>query len=588
MKPRWDRWKRLAGPAVIVVAAALAVAPELTQGNSCGHDFSFHVASWLDALHSWRGGVFYPYWATGVNYGAGEPRFVFYPPVTWMMGAALGTMLPWELVPTALTFLLLAATGLGTRALAREALPEGAAALAGCVAIYSGYALFTAYERTAFGELTGGFWVPLLLLFALREGDTRAGTWRRATDSSAVWLALVVAGAWLSNAPLGVMCSYLLAAAAVMAAILWRSWAPVLRAALAMVLGLGLSAFYLVPAAWEQRWVDINNAVSDPNDQIENSWLFAQQANPILASHDSVLYKVSWIALCMIVLTLCGVAVSWARGQLRGRMRWWVPLALIPMAVLLLVLPISMPVWNALPKLRYLQFPWRWLVVLEAPMGVFVACAVWTSRRWVRAAVAVGCAVLLAAVLKLETHRFFQECEVNGTAASMAEAYGAGSGFEGSSEYEPLNTDDTMIATGLPAACLSSNAMTRLGTGGSDQEPRVWRASDGTCRATYTWNENTTEQRLLKASVERDGYLILRLEEYPAWRVEVNGEVVQALPHRKDGLMAVPVTHGDVRLAVDWITTDDVKAGRWLSGIAVLLLTALCVFERNKTRAQVS
>jgi hypothetical protein len=65
-----------------------------------------------------------------------------------------------------LTFLLLAATGLATRALARQAFDDGAATLAGCAALFSGYTLFTAYERSAFGELTGGFWIPLLLLFA--------------------------------------------------------------------------------------------------------------------------------------------------------------------------------------------------------------------------------------------------------------------------------------------------------------------------------------------------------------------------------------------------------------------------------------
>jgi hypothetical protein len=582
MKAPGGGWKRLAGPAVIVLAAAIAVAPQLTQGNSCGHDFDFHLISWFDVLHSWQQGVFYPHWAPSANYGAGEPRFVFYPPVTWMMGAALGAMLPWAMVPTALTFLLLAATGLGTRALARQALPEGAAALAGCVAIYSGYALFTAYERTAFGELAGGFWVPLLLLFALRDRESAAPLWRRALDGSAVPLALVVAGAWLSNAPLGVMCSYLLAAVTATAAILWRSWAPVLRAAAAMTLGLGLSAFYLLPAAWEQRWVDIANATSDPGDRIENSWLFAHHAGAAMASHDSVLHKVSVIALCMIVIALAGVAVSAARGKLRGRLRWWIPLALIPVAVLVLQLPVSLTVWDGLPKLRYLQFPWRWLVVLEAPLGLFFACAVWAANRWLRVGVAVACAILVGAALQFEAHRFFQDCKTGDTAAALAAQFRAGEGFEGASEYEPLNTDNSMIAKGLPAACLSDDPTIELGTGGNDNEPPVWTANQGTCRATYGWNRSEPGHRLLKVSVAQDGYLILRLASYPAWRVQVNGEVVQALPYRADGLMAVRVLHGDVSLAVDWTATSDVVGGRWLSGLAFLLLLALSALERKK------
>jgi len=105
-----------------------------------------------------------------------------------MLGAALGMVLPWGLVPVVLTFLMLAATGLATRALARQALADGPATLAGCAALFSGYALFTAYERSAFGELSGGFWIPLLLLLILRDRNPSGSAVRRVFDgSTAPW-----------------------------------------------------------------------------------------------------------------------------------------------------------------------------------------------------------------------------------------------------------------------------------------------------------------------------------------------------------------------------------------------------------------
>jgi len=128
------RWRGFVGAAVILVAAVVAVAPLVLRGDSCGHDFDFHLVSWFDALSSWRHGIVYPHWTASANYGAGEPRFVFYSPLTWMMGAALGAVLPWTLVPVVLTYLLLAGTGLAVRALGREVLEDGAATLAGCVA----------------------------------------------------------------------------------------------------------------------------------------------------------------------------------------------------------------------------------------------------------------------------------------------------------------------------------------------------------------------------------------------------------------------------------------------------------------------
>jgi hypothetical protein len=179
-KPRARREKhsrpllRFAGPIVILAAAAAAVWPLVTMGPSCGPDFSFHFVSWIEAQRSFLAGILYPHWASGPNFGAGEPRFVFYPPLTWMAGAMLGLIFPWREVSIVLVYLLLAATGLANRALARQMMADGPATLAGCASIFLGNMLVDVYMRSDFAELVGGFWIPLLLLFQL--GETRGAT----------------------------------------------------------------------------------------------------------------------------------------------------------------------------------------------------------------------------------------------------------------------------------------------------------------------------------------------------------------------------------------------------------------------------
>jgi len=593
---------RFIGAALILLAAVAAIVPQLIRGNSCGHDFDFHLVSWFDCLSSWRHGILYPHWAPSANYGAGEPRFVFYPPLTWMLGAAMGTILPWKLVPIALTFLLLAGTGLATRALARTALPEAPSTLAGCAALFSGYTLFTAYERSAFGELTGGFWIPLLLLLILsprrqgrvcadpgfRDRNPSATLWRRAFDGSAALLALVMAGAWLSDVPLGVMASYLLAAIALVAASLDRSWAPILRAAVAAALGFGLAAIYLVPATWEQRWIDIRQATGDPGEMIENSFLFARHADPLLRLHDLELMRVSLIAVTMIAVSLAGLLVAWRRKALPPNRRWWIPLALIPLAILFLELPISLPVWNLVPKLRFLQFPWRWLAVLEAPMAVFFAAAVWprnSVHRWPRLAVVAICAAFFLAASATAGELFFQPCDDEDAVAPMVDVYRTGGGFEGTDEYAPVDADNSLVATGLPDACLVSDPDIALGVLSTPGANPDWWVEQGSCEATFAAGPNPQgalpEHLRINAAIPHTGYLILRLRSYPAWRVRLNGQPVAALPQREDGLMAILVQAGRVELDADWITTADVIAGRWLSGLALMLLTALWLLEQE-------
>jgi hypothetical protein len=587
---------------VILLAAAFAVAPQLVRGNSCGHDFDFHLVSWLDARTSWHDLIFYPHWTSSANYGAGEPRFVFYPPLTWMLGAALSLLMPWALVPIALTFLLLAGTGLATRALAREGLEpqglsDGAATLAGCVAIFSGYALFTAYERSAFGELAGGIWIPLLLLCQLREladGEAGAGRlsrrgsrWGRALCGSAP-IALVLAGAWLSNAPVGVMASYLLAAVAAVLAVRQRSWAPVLRASVGVVLGLGLAAVYLVPAAWEQKWVNIAEATNDPGLRVENSWLFAHHADPALAAHDSELQRVSLIAAVMIALALAGIVVAWLRGRFKTNggdaHDWWLILAAIPIVVLPLQLPVSWPLWNFLPKMRFLQFPWRWLVALEAPMGIFIAAAVWQARRWRQIGVVAVCGLGFAWMIHLAAHDYLQVCDDEDAVAPMLAVARSGAGFEGVDEYAPMGADESLAVKGLPLACLADQPDVELGKTNEDQVLE-WNADQESCQPTFlaVLDSYRIRPENLHAftKVERAGYLILRRRAYPAWRVKVNGKPA-AVIQRDDGLMAVPVQQGRVQLDVDWTTTPDVIAGRCMSALAVLAITGLGAYRRKR------
>ena len=591
--------RRWVGPMLILLAAAFAVAPQLLHGNSCGHDFDFHLVSWMDAQQGWRWGIPYPHWTSSANYGAGEPRFVFYPPLTWMLGAAMGLVMPWQLVPIALTFLLLAGTGLATRALAREGLDDGPATLAGCVAIFSGYALFTAYERSAFGELAGGIWIPMLALYLVRQRGTAkaeagwAAHLGRSLNGSAT-IALLIAGAWLSNAPVGVMASYLLAAVAAVLALRQRSWLPVVRASVGIALGLGLAAVYLVPAAWEQKWVDIGEATNDPGLRVENSWLFAHHADPALASHDSELQKVSLIGAAMIALALAGVVVAWGRGRLRKNTHcargFWLVLAAIPVAVLLLQLPVSWPLWNFLPKMRFLQFPWRWLVAVEAPMGIFIAAAAWPAKLWRQIAVAAVCALAFAGMVYVAGHTWFQACDDEDAVAPMVAVAKTGAGFAGTDEYQPQGADDTQLAQGLPGACLVTNADTTLGNlpkgdQGDDGIP-VWDDEQGSCDQTFPASPVRVRGRAehfgLLAVTDHAGYLVLRLTSYPAWQVTVNGRVATELPKRDDGLLAVPVLAGPVTLSVDWTTTPDVVAGRRLSVVSLLAIAALVLLNRRR------
>jgi hypothetical protein len=95
----------------------------------------------------------------------------------------------------------------------------------------------------------------------------------------------------------------------------------------------------------------------------------------------------------------------------------------------------------------------------------------------------------------------------------------------------------------------------------------------------------TAERRAAVVTSSHPGYAVLRLMEYPAWRVTVNGAAMP-MPvrvHRADGLMVIPLKPGITRINVHWGTTGDAWAGRWIS-LAALAITLAWMWKERRTR----
>ena len=236
------------------------------------------------------------------------------------------------------------------------------------------YHLVIVYWRSALAELLASCLLPLLLLLILRATEGRRVT---------VPLALVLAAAWLTNAPAAVMIHYSLALLVLVIAWQRRSPRLVLTAAAAVVLGAALAAFYLLPAVYEQQWVNIAEAIS-AGSRPQDNFLFIHTTD---ADHDHFNRIISLLAVAEMMVVF---AAAWATRRLRdSRRAVWLALVAWAVACALLMFPITNVFWNFLPKLRFMQFPWRWLLCLSMILRFLLAAA---ARRWsARAAVVVVC-----------------------------------------------------------------------------------------------------------------------------------------------------------------------------------------------------
>jgi hypothetical protein len=523
-----------------IATAAFAVEiPFFLNGTPSGHDVEFHLYSWLEVMSRWRHGILYPRWAALAHFAYGEPRFVFYPPASWTLGAVISSVFPWTMASPIYIWIVLVLAGTSMFLLARRWFGQRDATFAAVLYAVNPYHLIIVYWRSAFAELLASSLLPLLLLLVLRavDGDRRA----------VLPLGFLLAASWLTNAPAAVMIHYSLALL-----VLYFSWKRksigiVWIAAAAVALGACLSAFYLFPATYEQRWIEIANAVSAGSRPADN-FLFVHTTD---ADHDAFNRIISWVAVLEIILI--AVAAATAKVWRETRRELWMALLVWASACTVLLFPLSLFLWKILPKMQFMQFPWRWLLCLSMIFTLFVTVSF--KKWWMRAVVGVLGLVLVAVGWhRIQTPWWDTPADLR----EMVDNMYIGAGYEGTDEYTPLGADPGSIDK-------DARKVTANGPARADIHILRWDAED----KTFTAQMSAADQ------------VALRLFSYPAWKAEVNGREVKTSSRTATGQMLVPVEAGMNRVEIHFARTWDRTLGDWISFVT-LLAVLVWVFFRER------
>jgi hypothetical protein len=518
---------------LIIAATAFAVVfPFLLLGVLAGHDFAFHMNSWMEVAAQWKQGIFYPRWAALANYGYGEPRFIFYPPISWMVGAALGTVLPWVLVPGAFVWIALTLSGCSMFLLARTWLGRRDAVFAAALYATNPYYLVIVYWRSDFAELLAGALLPLLLLYSLHTHESE----RKAL----VALSVIVALAWLTNAPVGVMVNYSLLLLVAIHARMQRSWRAIGIGVASLTLGMGLATFYLLPAAYEQRWVEIGKVLAF-GFRPQDNFLFCSIGD---TGHDAFNRLLTMIAIGQIVVIILAIPLVLGKRTIPKTdlvaLLVWTPVAVF------LLFSVSLPIWNIFPKLQFLQFPWRWLLCTNVAFVLFVTIAF--QKRYLRTGLYLATLGMLIFGAWRIQRPWKDTAEDIGR---MAELHSSGKGYKSRPEYIPLGADVSQIDPNVQQAVLQGNRASPI------TRP-VWNA----------------ESKIILVNAPTSDRLLLRLFNYPAWNTDVNGSPVRIEPIPSSGRVSIPVSPGENRVVVRFNRTGD----RWWGGIVSAISLVLIAF----------
>lgn len=544
-----------------MLAASAALSPLVLFGNVAGHDINVHVSWWMDAARQWREGTVYPRWYSGAYHGFGDATFIVYPPVSWMLGAALGSLFPWPAVPGIFCWLALTLGGLAMFRLAREWLGERPSYWAAALYVTNPYALLVVYHRSAYAELLAAAVFPLVLLFTLHLARPAAAkTDSGPTPRSIVRLALALAAISLTNAPAAVITGYSVALLLTVEAVRRRAAAPLVRGALAGALGFALAGVYLVPAAYEQHWVQMREQIVLGMGPHAN-FLFTYTGDA--AHHDNFNLLVS--ALSCVLLLMAAVAffgAFWAAHRsVAPSLEALVPLFCLAITASGLLWSASAPVWRMLPRMELVHFPWRWLLVLNVALVFAMVAAAPRERVWHASGVGTGVVWLLLGTVVL----FLAPWQAEG-ATEFTAMNPAGGGNPALPAFAPIGARVDNLRPGEPDLLPS-------GTGSIPPDARL------------AVEQAKTEERLFSVESSAPVKIEAGLFYYPAWQADVNGSRVALEMNPETGEMIVPVPAGHTRVRLFLARTPDRTAGGVLSLAAFALVAVMAFAGRRKLQS---
>jgi len=279
----------------------------------------------------------------------------------------------------------------------------------------------------------------------------------------------------------------------------------------------------------------------------------------------------NWIAsgVAILLLVVAGIAAVLGHGKPitreaagtreEQRERSWNAVLVLAAVVTLLMLRISNVAWSLLPKLRFVQFPWRWMVVLGTCYTFFLACAFGQSRRgWILiaavAALSIGTAGLLIPQAWWDTEDL----------PALRAAIANGTGFLGTDEYDPRGDDHYSLAAKAPQAVVLN----------------AEDAEDPAPKADVTVEKWTAEEKKLRVSSTEPARVALRLLDYPGWRVQVNGQRVTPQHPDETTQMLVAVGAGESVIWARFLRTRDQTLGSVVTLISAVMATGMLFLPR--------
>ena len=539
-----------ATPRVRIAAGLLLLAlpvciPLLSSHLLDGHDAFVYFPRLVEFHQSIANGILLPRWAPDLSSGNGQP-FFFSPPLVYYIGeffhllgfsfvTSMNLMCVVIVLISAVAMFLLGRLYFGTRG----------GWLAAAALLYAPYFAVNLFVRSDMAEFAA---FPFCALALYGFGAYAKQGRRRALLLGAA----AYAGVLLAHNGWALIFAPLLLAFLIFTS--WRAgWRSLLPQAAGFMLGLGLAAASLVPGFLERSDVQMDRLLQGYL-RYSNHFVYLQQlvhsrwgyGLSVAGPNDQMSFSLGW-SLLLLAVAAWLLAARRSDPEDRRTMKFFTAACAV---FCFLTLQDADWIWDRLPLLPYLQFPWRLLgpaaicmALLLAPLGRLLD----EWPRWRNWAFAAAMALVIVPNLSHLAPKQLRDVDPafwtpRAIAARGVEVTTAG-------EYKPRWVH--LVPPYRPVTAMVVN-------GEAELRP--------TRRTPISWSAQVTAKQA--SSVQ------LAISWFPGWQVRIDGAPAEAQPAEPTGQIRFDVPAGDHRVEAVWARTPAMWLGDGISLASLVLLIA--------------
>ena len=561
---------------LIFFFSALASLPMLKPGLYQMHDDQ-QIARLFLFDQALKTGQFPVRWVDGLGFGFGYPLFVFYPPLVYIIGEVYHLLGIGFIDSVKLVFFTsIFASGIAMYVLGRQFLGRLGALTSSVFYIFLPYRALDVYVRGALAESFSFVWLPLILWSFYKLNTTCRQIY---VYLSGIFLAFLMITHNLIFLPfmliLPIFIAFLIFKSPNKNLSLIQRKALLISYLLSLILALGLSAFFWMPALLEKKFTIVDDLLlvnlANYNihfvypQQLWNwTWGFGGSAEGLA---DGISFKIGklHVLVSLAALLLSGIILIKNKTQNILPVVFFLLFALSAFMTTFY----SKPIWDLISPLGYLQFPWRFLIFT----GLFASILAGYFIRLLKLPIfkLTAAVILIALILwtnlklfKPQSYRFDLTDEI--ATSSQAVNWDVSSS---SFEYVPR---------GLP---LKTSG---LGTNVIDIQksdiPSRKIAADS--RKVAILNESVKPHEIsFEAQANQASQLTINTFNFPGWQAQIDGKKIPITDNNKFKLIEIFAPYGKHNFKIEFEDTLPRKAGDFIT-LASMIFAA--VFFTNRWR----